>query len=196
MSTATSSADIEAIVARSEAVGALIYGDFTLSSGKKSPYYFDGRLLNLDPEGSYRVAKALLPLVWETGAEAVAGPAVAGVPMVASIATISHLEGKPVPALIARKEAKGHGTGKLVEGTIRRGMKVAVIDDTCTTGGSLIQAIEAVEAVGCTVVAVLCILDRNEGGSAEVRKREYTFKSLLTATAEGKIVPTGSAEGS
>ena len=170
-------------------LGALRYGDFTLTSGKKSSYYFDGRLLSLDPEGAYLTSQALLPLVRSSGAEAIGGPTLGADPIVAAVSLASHLEsdGGPVPAFIVRKEAKEHGMGNAVEGHLKSGSKVAVVDDTCTTGGSLFQAIEAAEAEGCTVVKVLAILDRREGGGDELRRRGYDFTSLLVANDEGEI---------
>lgn len=169
---------------------ALRYGEFKLSAGGTSSYYFDGRLLTLDPEGGYLVAKALLPLVLESGAEAIAGPTLGADPIVASVATVSHIEGTPVGALIVRGQAKGHGAGRRVEGSVRLGMRVAVVDDTCTSGRSLFQAIEALEEEGCVVTAALCVLDRNEGGSAEVRRRGLPFRALLSATGDGRVGPT------
>ncbi len=170
-------------------MGALRYGDFTLTSGKKSSYYFDGRLLSLHPEGAYLASQALLPLVRASGAAAIGGPTLGADPIVAAVSMASHLEsgGTPVPAFIVRKEAKEHGMGNAVEGHLAAGSKVAVVDDTCTTGGSLFQAIEAAEAEGCTVVKVLAILDRREGGSDELRRRGYDFAALLVANSEGEI---------
>ena len=171
--------------------GALKYGDFTLSSGKKSTYYFDGRILSLDPEGTVLIGRALLPLVRESGAEAVGGPTLGADPVVTAVALTSQLEGKGIPAFIVRKEAKGHGTGQLIEGGLQPGSRVAIVDDTCTTGGSLIHAIEAAEAVGCTVVKVLALLDRREGGTEELQKRGYDFTALMAANPEGKIEVVG-----
>ena len=171
--------------------GALKYGDFTLSSGKQSTYYFDGRLLSLDPEGAVLIGRALLPLVRNSGAEAVGGPTLAADPVVTAVALTSQLEGKGIPAFIVRKEAKGHGTGQLIEGGLQPGSRVAIVDDTCTTGGSLIHAIEAAEAVGCTVVKVLALLDRREGGAEELQKRGYDFTALMAASPEGKIEVVG-----
>ena len=167
--------------------GALKYGRFTLSSGQESNYYFDGRLLSLDPEGAYLIGRALLPIVREAGARAVGGPALAAVPMVAAIALISHQEGSPMPAFVVRKETKSHGTQQAVEGHMDSGSLVAIVDDTCTSGTSLFLAIEAAEAAGCTVVKVATILDRHQGGSDEIRRRGYDFVSLLTATPEGRV---------
>jgi orotate phosphoribosyltransferase len=170
-------------------LGALRYGDFTLTSGKKSGYYFDGRLLSLHPEGAYLTAHALLPLVRAAGAEAIGGPTLGADPIVAAVSLVSHLDssGDPVPAFIVRKEAKEHGMGNAVEGHLEVGARVAIVDDTCTTGGSLFLAIDAAEAMGCTVVKVLAALDRREGGSDELRRRGYDFSALLVANDRGEI---------
>lgn len=177
----------ERLLEISTRLGALQYGRFTLTSGAVSSYYFDGRLLTLDGEGAYYVGRALEPLVRTSGADAVAGPAVAAIPIVTAVSLRSHAEGHTISGLIVRKEAKMHGAGKMIEGAYWDGMSVAVVDDTCTKGGSLLHAIDAVEEAGCRVVKVACILDRNEGGSRAIRGRGYDFVSLLEATRDGRI---------
>ena len=169
-------------------IGALTYGDYTLSWGGKSRFYFDGRLLSLEPEGAYIIGQSLLPYVTGAGATAVGGPTLGADPMVAAIAMTSHMAGEHISGFIVRKETKGHGTGKLIEGPLPPGSKVAIVDDTCSTGGSLFQAIAAAEDAGCEVVKVLSILDRREGGSEKLRERGYDFSSLLVATPEGEIM--------
>ena len=173
--------------------GALLFGEFRLSAGGTSNYYFDGRVLALDPEGGYRVAKALLPILRECGAQAIAGPPLGADPIVSAVSVVSHIEGCPIPGLIVRGEAKGYGGKKMIEGPISAlgaGASVAVVDDTCTTGGNLFHAIEAVESAGYKVVKVLSILDRNEGGSAELRRRGYSYQALLSANEDGEISPS------
>lgn len=170
--------------------GAIKYGDFTLSSGKKSGYYFDGRLLSLAPEGAHLISTALLPMIQAVGAEAIGGTTLGADPIVAAVALASHLNGESVRAFIVRKESKGHGTRQNIEGPLSAGSRVAIVDDVCTTGGSLFHAIDAAEAIGCMVVKVVAVLDRQEGGSEEMRRRGYDFASLLEATSEGVIRPT------
>ena len=182
-----STSDAQRLLELSERLGALQYGEFTLSSGAKSHYYFDGRLVTLDAEGAYLVGRAFEPIVRASGAEAITGPALAAVPMIAAISVASYLEGSPVPGLIVRSERRQHGTGKLIEGSVRDGMAVAVVDDTCNQGGSLLHAIDSVEAAGCSVVKVMCILDRNEGGSRAIRERGYDFFSLFEVGDGGRI---------
>lgn len=177
----------ERLLEISTRLGALQYGRFTLTSGAVSSYYFDGRLLTLDGEGACYVGRALEPIVRASGADAVAGPAVAAVPIVTAVSLRSHAEGHAISGLIVRKEAKMHGAGKMIEGAYWDGMSVAVVDDTCTKGGSLLHAIDAVEEAGCRVVKVACILDRNEGGSRAILDRGYDFVSLLEANRDGRI---------
>ena len=189
--TDATSADSQKILDIAEKLGALQFGEFKLTQGGTSNYYFDGRLITLDPEGSHTVANALLPILAAYDVDAAAGPAVAAVPMVSSIATASYAAGRPVRALVVRPERKKHGTGKIIEGSPRAGDRVAVVDDTCMTGGSLIHTIDTVEKAGCTVVVVACILDRLEGGSDAIRARGYDFFSFLEAYGD-RIVTAGS----
>ena len=171
---------------------ALLYGDFTLTSGEKSTYYWDGRVLSLTPEGAALVAKALLPVVRASGATAVGGPAVGAVAMVAAIAMLSGQDGgRPVPGFFVRAGARQHGTGKLIEGPLAPGSRVAIVDDACSTGGSLYHAIEAAEEAGHTVVLVASVLDRQQGGSDRLRADGYAFYTVLVADAEGNVTPAG-----
>lgn len=172
---------------------ALKFGEFVLSSGQKSSYYFDGRLLTLSPEGSNLVAQALLPAIRSAGAQAVGGPAVAAVPMVTEIAMLSGRDGGvPMPGFFVRKEAKDHGLSKSLEGPIPAGVKVAIVDDACSTAGSIYVAIEAAEAAGHEVVLVGCILDRLQGGSERLALDGYNFYAILQGDAEGRVTPAHS----
>jgi len=161
-------------------------GKFTLTSGKTSQYYFDAKPTTLDPEGSYLCAKLLLEEIRKRAvkAEAIGGLALGAAPIVASVATVSFTESslyEPLQAFIARKEAKGHGTGRQIEGySGEAGSRVIVIDDVCTTGGSTLAAVKVAEEAGYEVVAVLCLVDREQGGGALLA--EYPFYSLMTAS--------------
>lgn len=172
--------------------GAIRYGDFTLSSGRKSSYYFDGRLISLDPEGAHLIGNALLPLLADAGVDAIGGPTLGADPIVTAAAMASWQHGAPLPAFIVRKEAKGYGMGQMIEGPLPEGSTVAIVDDACTTGGSLFHAIAAAEEAGCTVGLVLALLDRNEGGSEAIRERGYRFEALFTAGEDDQIRPAQS----
>lgn len=169
--------------------GALKFGEFILSSGIKSGYYFDGRILSLDPQGAMYIAQLVLPIVRECGAEAVGGPALGAVPIVTAVALLSLQEGAPIPAFVVRVQEKEHGTQQRVEGTLINGSKVLIVDDTCTTGSSLFSAIAAAEEVGCSVVKVVAVLDRRQGGDLELKRRGFDFQAILAANDRGEISP-------
>jgi orotate phosphoribosyltransferase len=189
MSEARRDGRAERILELAKRLGALKFGDFTLSSGRKSRYYFDGRLLSLNPDGLHEIAEAFLPRVLRAGAKAIGGPTLGADPIVGGVVLLSGQRGEGIGGFLVRSQAKQHGTGQLIEGGLKAGTPVAVVDDTVSTGGNLIQAIEAAEAAGCRVVKVLVVLDRHQGGSDELRRRSYDFEALLEATPEGQIAP-------
>ena len=161
-------------------VGAFLTGDFTLTSGKKSNYYIDGKKITLSPEGAYLVGKAIFDELIKTGVDAIGGVATGAYPIVTAVALVSHLEGKPIPAFIVREVTKEHGTMRKIEGHLKQGSRVAIVDDVLTTGGSVSRAIEAVEAAKCKVVKVIVLVDRHEGGSDRLKKEGYDFTTLLS----------------
>lgn len=168
---------------------ALTIGDFVLSSGQRSTYYIDLRLVTLSAEGSYLVGKSLLRLLGDGAVDAVAGPTLGADPVVTAVALVSHLEGRPIAGLIVRKEAKSHGGGRLVEGPLKPGMRVVVVEDTCTTGSSALQAAAAVEAAGGQVARIMGIVDRGQGARAAIEARGYRFDTLFTASDLGVAAP-------
>jgi len=160
-------------------VGAFLKGEFTLTSGKKSSYYFDGKRLTLSPEGAYRVGRVIYDVLAGTGVDAIGGVATGAYPMVTAAAVISHLEGKPVPIFIVREVTKEHGTMRKIEGHLKEGSRVAIVEDVLTTAGSVCKAIEAVEAAGCRIIKVMALVDRQEGGSDRLREAGYDFAAIL-----------------
>lgn len=160
-------------------VGALLHGEFTLASGKKSDHYFDGKRLTLSPEGAYQIGKAVFDELAGADIDAVGGVAIGGYPMVTAVALVSHLEGKPVPSFMVREETKEHGTRKQIEGHLKEGSRVAIVDDVITTGGSISRAIEAAEAAGCQVVKVMVLVDLHEGGSDKLMEKGYDFTAII-----------------
>ena len=181
------------LLERAMELGALEIGEFTLSSGQKSKYYFDGRLLTLDPEGSDLISSLFLEEIAKARADAAGGPIVAAVPIAGAITLRSQLEDRPVRGFFVRPEVKGHGGRKQVEGPVEPGTRVAVFDDAISTGGSLLPAIDALEAFGCQVVLVMCIVDRMQGGSDEIRRRRLPFYAIFQADPNGNIRQTISA---
>jgi len=158
---------------------AVAHGDFTLASGRRSSYYIDGRLVTLHPEGSYLIARVILDMVQRERiqADAIGGLTMGADPIAAAVAAVSHAEGTPMAAFIVRKEAKAHGTGRRVEGGLASGSRVVVVDDVVTTAGSTLSAIRAVEEIGCRVAAVICLIDREEGGAEALK--DYRFLPMF-----------------
>lgn len=158
-------------------------GTFTLSSGRTSNYYLDCKLVTLDPEGAVLTGYAVLELLESNGirAEAIGGLTIGADPIVTAVAAVSYLEKKPLRAFLVRKEAKGHGRQRQIEGIEAKEVsRVVIVDEVCTTGESTLQAVRAAEAAGLEVVAVVSLVDREEGGSERVKK-EYPYFAVFTA---------------
>ncbi len=159
---------------------ALKLGDFTLASGQKSSYYLDGKQVNLFSLGLRLVSEGLLDLLDGVEFDAVGGMSIGADPIVGGMLTVAAERGCSLCGFLVRKEAKGHGTNRYVEGPVQPGMKVVVIDDVVTTGGSSLQAVDRVTEFGCQVVQVVGIVDRLQGGAANFAARSLPFKALLT----------------
>ena len=167
-------------------------GDFTLASGAKSDYYIDCRTTTLDAEGGRLSGLVFAELIrqYAPGAEAVGGLTMGADPLVSNTSSASawwklaHPQALPVHGFLVRKAQKTHGTGRQIEGYVHRGAQVVVVDDVCTTGGSTITAVEAVQATGMNVAAVLCLVDREQGGRANIEAviGSAPFLSVFTAT--------------
>jgi len=154
--------------------------EFKLASGKTSDFYVDARVTTLDAEGAALCGQLFLDMLSAFKVDAVGGYSIGADPIVAAIAVISHLEKKPLPAFIIRKEEKGHGTRKMIEGNFRSGMRVALFDDVITSGGSIIKGARQVEAEGGKVEVVMAVLDRQEGGREAIEGQGYRFQSIFT----------------
>ena len=150
----------------------LMFGDFTLASGRKSSFYFDSKRTTLLPEGAYLTAVEVLDILTRNAieADAIGGLTLGADPIVCPVAALSHLAGRPIRAFIVRKESKEHGTGRRIEGRLEPGSRVVVVDDVVTTAGSTLAAIDAAEREGHRVVAVVCIVDREEGGTEKLSR--------------------------
>jgi orotate phosphoribosyltransferase len=158
---------------------ALSFGDFVLSSGKKSHYYLDVRKVSTLPEGAFLLAKIILSMLAEDDIQALGGPTIGADPIAGAVAAISFLEGRQLPTFLVRKEAKAHGTTRAIEGNLEKGWRVAILDDVVTTAGSILSAAQAIEDAGCAVVRTLAVVDREEGGAEEIRGAGYRFDAIL-----------------
>ncbi|HEX8672909.1 MAG TPA: orotate phosphoribosyltransferase [Longimicrobium sp.] len=156
-------------------------GDFVLSSGARSRFYIDCRTTTTHAEGQAVVGRLGLAAVRDAGLrpDAIGGLTMGADPVAYAIAHASWIAGDPVNAFTVRKEPKAHGTGKRVEGCFAAGMRVVVVEDVITTGGSALKAIEAVEAEGGEVIAVLSLVDREEGGREAIEARGYPVHAIV-----------------
>ncbi len=154
-----------------------------LASGKTSQFYFDGKQTTLHPEGMSLVGEAIWELIQNTGRsiQAVGGPTLGADPIATAVSFVSFLKGKPIPAFIVRKNPKGHGTGAWIEGikNLKPGMQVALVEDVITSGGSILQAAEKVEAAGFFVSVICTIVDREEGGKEMLTEKGYKVLSVF-----------------
>jgi orotate phosphoribosyltransferase len=181
-------------------------GHFLLASGRESQFYIDARLTTMSPDGLAVIGRLGLSMLQQSGWEvdAVGGLTLGADPISYAISYASAGSKLPLRAFTVRKEAKTHGTGKLIEGPFRAGDHVAVIEDVITTGGSALRAIEAVRAAGGIVSGVLAVVDREEGGregldSAKVSVIALTTASDIMAVLENhgdqKALPSASTPG-
>jgi orotate phosphoribosyltransferase len=155
--------------------------EVTLTSGRKSNFYVDGKQTTLDPEGAYLVGTVLYEML-KGKVDAIGGPTLGADPIVTAVAMISHIKGHPIYAFIIRKEAKKHGKGLWIEGDkgVTPGNRVAIVEDVVTTGGSMLKAIQVAKEHGLHVVQVLTLVDREEGGREFLEKEGYRLEPVFT----------------
>ncbi|HUG02761.1 MAG TPA: orotate phosphoribosyltransferase [Longimicrobiales bacterium] len=158
-------------------------GDFVLSSGGRSDYYIDGRMTTMSGEGQALIGAVGLDLLAAAGWEpaAVGGLTLGADPVAYAIANAASRQGRRLDAFTVRKESKGHGAGRQVEGPVRAGQEVVVVEDVLSTGTSALRAIEAIEAFGARVLGVLALVDRQMGGPEALAARGYRLVSACTA---------------
>jgi orotate phosphoribosyltransferase len=160
---------------------ALRRGEFTLSSGKKSSYYLDGRVITLTPEGAYLTACIILELCREKEIEAIGGPTLGADPIVGAIAAISHIKNIPIKTFIVRKAAKEHGTQRQIEGPqLKAGSKAVLVDDVATTGKALIEAKQALDKAGIICDTAFVIVDRCEGAAENLKGHGLNLESVFS----------------
>src|SRR5918999_1128086 len=160
-------------------------GQFTLASGRTSSLYIDARLTTMSPEGLALIGPLGLSALRHAGwrVDAVGGLTLGADPVAYAISYASAIagDGPSIRAFTVRKEAKSHGTGRLIEGPFRAGDRVAVVEDVITTGASALRAAEAVRAAGGHVTGVLALVDREEGGRDALERAGFEVRSLTRA---------------
>lgn len=155
----------------------------TLASGRESDFYFDGKQTSLHPQGQVLLGKLFLREILSQfpEVEAIGGPTLGADPLVSAISYTSYLENHPLPAFIIRKEPKSHGTANWIEGAknLRKNMKVVIIEDVITTGGSALKAIENIKGMEFDILGVISVIDREEGGKEAFEQKGYKMSSLF-----------------
>jgi len=155
-------------------------GDFVLSSGQKSSYYINCKPVTLHAQGALATGRVLLSML-PSQVQAVGGLTLGADPIVSAVSVVSALEGRSIPALIVRKETKGHGTMAYIEGPVLPpGTNVAVLEDVVTTGKSAMQAVERLRGAGYQVDRVLSLIDREQGGGELYREQGLDFQAVFT----------------
>lgn len=155
-------------------------GDFTLASGQRSSFYLDAKQVTYHPEGAALVGACVLEAIRSYGATAVGGLTLGADAIVAATVLASAVSGAGVTGFIARKQAKGHGLQKWIEGIAPQGARAAIVDDVVTSGGSLLQAVERARDAGAEIAVVVGLVDRQQGGRETVAAAGLTFEAICT----------------
>ena len=160
--------------------GAYQEGDFALSSGQRSTYYINGKLVTLHPQGALMVGRLILDLL-SPDIQGVAGLTLGADPIVTAVSLVAAYQQRTLFPYIVRKEAKGHGTQAFIEGVpLPAGTAIVVLEDVVTTGQSALKAVDRLLAAGYQVNQILALVDRQEGGSELYQEKGLDFKSVFT----------------
>jgi orotate phosphoribosyltransferase len=162
---------------------AFSFGTFTLASGKTSTFYINSKKFLFHSEAIALLADAFWEKMQDLDVQAVGGLEVGAIPLTSAVVYRAHQAGRQLEGFFVRKQAKDHGSKERIEGVLPPGARVAIVDDVLTTGGSALQAVQEVERAGATVVAVLCIVDREQGAREAFAR--YTYRPLFTLTDFG-----------
>lgn len=159
-------------------------GEFVLASGASSSYYIDARLTTMSGSGQLLIGRRALAEIDERGwsPDAVGGLTLGADPVAYAIAHAAAAAGRTIDAFTVRKQAKEHGTGRLIEGNLRAGSRVLIVEDVITSGESALRAVRAVEEAGARVIGVLSVVDREEGGRPRIEASGYPVVALFTAS--------------
>jgi uridine monophosphate synthetase len=163
------------LIPRLYEIGAIRFGEFTLKSGIRSPFYIDLRVVISFPDVLARIGALMAADVRRLGADRIAGIPYAGLPLAVATSLAAG-----VPLIYPRRETKGYGTRRRIEGSFTRGERVVVIDDIVTDGASKLEAIEPLEAEGLVVRDLLVLVDREQGGRELLAARGYALAAVLT----------------
>lgn len=170
---------------------------FTLASGAKSEYFIDGKMTAVSSEGADLIGEVLYQWTKNHNINAIGGLQVGAIPLITAAAISYQRHGQPIEGFWVREAAKDHGTKKLIEGGLKPGMRVAIVDDVFTKGGSALKAAQAAREFGCEVVLVLALVDRLQGARALFRDNGIAnYQRVFTIRQFGIDVPDDAPNGS
>lgn len=153
---------------------------FKLVSGRVSNYYFNCKAVALHPEGMHLIGNLIFKMIKDLGVKGIGGLTLGADPIAYAVAYTSFLKGNPIEAFIVRKTPKSHGTMQLIEGNVKKGDRVVIVDDVITTGKSTIEAITKAKEDGLEIVKVIAFIDRQEGGREAIEALGYKVDSVIT----------------
>ncbi len=153
---------------------------FRLVSGRMSNYYFNCKAVTLHPEGMYLIGNIIFDMLQDSTVKGVGGLTLGADPIADAVAYTSFLKKKPVEAFVVRKIAKAHGTMQWIEGNIKAGDRVVIVDDVITTGKSTIEAINRSQEAGLDIVRIIALVDRQEGGRENIEALGYRVDAVVT----------------
>ncbi len=155
---------------------ALLRGDFTLRSGRKSKYYMDKYLFETQPDILAALGQLFAEHVRAAGkVDRLAGAELGGIPLVTAASMATGL-----PSVLIRNQKKDYGTAKQLEGKINPGERILIVEDVATTGGQVLEAANVIKAMGCEVVKIVAVIDRQEGARENIEKAGFAFAALFT----------------
>ena len=152
---------------------------FKLSSGKMSTYYVDLKTITFDPQGGYIIGNLIFDMVKNKNPSAIGGLTLGADPISYSVAMISYLNNQPLNPFVIRKQPKGHGMWKQIEGNIKEGDRVFIVEDVITTATSALKAAHVAQKEGLKVLGIIAIMDREEGGKEKIEKEGFKFFSIF-----------------
>ena len=155
--------------------------DLKLSSGKLSKFYIDCRVVNSSAKAKYLISHIIYKKIVNLNIDAIGGPATGAIPIADAVSYLSYLEGKEIRSFWIRKESKGHGLEKWIEGDVKEGDRVVIVDDVITTGRSTVEAIQRAREAGLNVVMIIVLIDREEErGRENIEKEGVEVGALFT----------------
>lgn len=164
---------------------------FKLVSGRMSNYYFNCKSVTLHPEGMYLIGNLIFEMIKDLSVNAIGGLTLGADPVAYAVSYTSYLKDRPVETFVVRKTAKSHGTMQWIEGNVKSGDSVVIVDDVITTGKSTIEAINRAQEAGLEIVKVICLIDRQEGGRENIEALGYKVDALVLRDEVMKVYKAG-----